>query len=613
MHYYKVSLNGKNLPSLTYQSDVFIAPYTAVIVPVLNKPNLAYVIKECEKPEFKTLEISEILDLKLNKFQELLAEFISYYYTCKLGISLNLFEASSGETQIKKSTFGQMPKLSENQNLALDFTQKHKISLIFGDTGSGKSEIYICAIEKILSKDKQALLLMPEISLTPQMQKRLEKYFGSAVAIWHSKVSKKRKSEILQGLKSGDIKLIAGARSALFLPLDRLALIVVDEEHDDSYKSTGSKPHYNARDLAIYLASKFDIKIILGSATPSINTVYKQPTFRLKGTFFESKKTYIFDESQRGLSQRIKSEILKSLTAKKQAVVFLPTRANFKFMLCKNCGEIIKCPFCSVGMSYYKKENVLKCQYCELKLPVPKLCDTCQSEMIEAKKIGTSELVAELSEEFATARIAKFDRDDITTQAKLVKTLKDFNDGKIDILVGTQMLSKGHDYHNVDLAVIMGADELLAYPEYKAREKTLALAMQVAGRAGRAGEGRVVIQSQQREFFEAFLNDYDSFIEDEKAFRDPLYPPFVRMLRLLISHKNDTSAKKELDSKVQIIKELNLNVKIIGYGKCGIERLHDKFRYEILLRSTSYTALIKIANACISKFCDADMDPISFS
>jgi len=617
MHYYILAFYGLNLAPLTYESDQKLEKFQGVKASLRGKILTAFIIKETGKPEFKTSKILEILPINLTSMQSELAIFISKYYTCELGVSLNLFEPNdtiAADKIYENQNFNVTPKLSEKQQEALDFINKRKISLIFGDTGSGKSEIYIAKIREILNAGDQALFLMPEISLTPQMQKRLESFFGEAVAVWHSKITSKKKEQILKDIKSGKVRLIAGARSALFLPLERLKLIIIDEEHDDSYKNTGSKPHYNARDLALFLTSKFDLQVVLGSATPSLTSFYKQEHFRLKGTYFDSQKNYIFDESETGISEILKDEISKTLANKKQAVICLPTRANFKYLVCKNCGETLKCPFCSIGMSYYKKQSVLKCQYCEHKMAVPKTCHQCGSEMIEAKKIGTSELLERLQAEFANARIAKFDRDEITTQNKLVKALKEFNDGKIDILLGTQMLSKGHDYHNVELAVIMGFDELLNFPDYKARERTLALAMQVAGRAGRNGVGRVIIQSKQREFFESYISDYDVFLKDEIDYRKELYPPFTRLLRIIISHKDEKIVKNTMNEFVQRIEPLRSDeLEIIGYGKCQIEYLGSKFRYEILLRSNSHIPLLKAANLCKSELSDIDIDPVNFS
>ena len=617
MHYYILAFSGLNLALLTYESEQKLEKFQGVKASLRGKIFTAFVVGEISKPEVKTNKILEILPINLTPIQSELATFISRYYTCELGISINLFEpndSSLGSDIYDKQDFAIAPNLNKRQQEALEFINNRKISLIFGDTGSGKSEIYIAKIREILNAGGQALFLMPEISLTPQMQKRLESFFGEAVAVWHSKITPKKKEQILKDIKSGKARLIAGARSALFLPLERLKLIIIDEEHDDSYKNTGSKPHYNARDLALFLTSKFDLQVVLGSATPSLTSFYKQECFRLKGTYFASQKSYIFDESETGISEILKEQIAKTLENKKQAVICLPTRANFKYLVCKNCGETVKCPFCSIGMSYYKKQNVLKCQYCEHKMAVPKTCHQCGSEMIEAKKIGTSELLERLQAEFANARIAKFDRDEITTQNKLVKALKEFNDGKIDILLGTQMLSKGHDYHNVELAVIMGFDELLNFPDFRARERTLALAMQAAGRAGRNGAGRVIIQSKQREFFESYISDYDAFLKEEISYREGLYPPFTRLLRVVVSHRDESTAKGAMNEFVQRLEPLKSDkLEIVGYGKCQAEYLVGKFRYEILLRSNSHTMLLKAANLCKSELSDIDIDPVNFS
>ena len=446
---------------------------------------------------------------------------------------------------------GKIPNLTPAQEQARKFAEANETSLIFGDTG--KSEIYIALIAQALAAGKQALFLMPEISLTPQMTKRLQSYFGERLGVWHSKISPKKKREILAKFNAGEIRLIAGARSALFLPFSDLGLIVVDEEHDDSYKSAAA-PRLNARDAAIFVGKKLGIRVVLGSATPALSTYAKQPHFRLRGTYFSSAKRFIFDESETGLSFKILTEIRRSLEADKQAVVFLPTRANYKYMVCENCGQIVRCPFCAVGMSYHADAAALKCHYCGFSTFYRASCENCGGEVMQARKIGTGELAAQLAAHFPSARIAKFDRDEITTQRKLEALLNNFNAHKIDILVGTQMLSKGHDYHGVDLAVIMGIDEHLSYPDFRAREKTLALAMQVAGRAGRSGQGRVVIQTRQSGFFRDYIENYDDFLRDEAEFREGLYPPYMRLLRVLISHKNENAASEIMSAALEILR-----------------------------------------------------------
>ena len=687
MPYYQILPSGLNLKPLTYCSDFKIPNFTQVLINIKNKKTIGYVLQNVAEPNFKTLEILEILHATLTPIQISLLKFISHYYVVNLSIAAGLFtpleidlsclqnltqaqiltdkneindnldakfdessqpnlpdNLNSGNYQenfnsngsvatklnlnnparspkistdqsVTTEFFSKIPSLNQNQQEALNFAKSHKTSLIFGDTGSGKSEIYFSLIREYLLTGKQVLLLMPEISLTPQMTKRLRSYFGEKFGVWHSKITPKKRGEILQKFQSREINLIAGARSALFLPFTELGLIIVDEEHDDSYKSA-QNPHYNARDLALFLASKFDVKVVLGSATPSVVSFKKQPHFRLRGTFFKSEKKFIYDESETGLSDVILDELAASFAGGKQAVVFLPTRANFRYLSCRECGSTIKCPFCSVGMSFYKKRNLLKCQYCGFTTAATCSCEKCGSEMIEAKKIGTDELTDALRSAFPAARIEKFDRDEITTQNKLEKTLKAFNAGEIDALVGTQMLSKGHDYHNVDLAVIMGVDELLNFPDFRARERTLALAMQVAGRAGRSGEGRVVVQSRQLEFFEDFIADYDAFLDEEIAAREPIYPPFARLLRVIVSEKSEQAAKQRLEicvAELENLRAAETSLEIVGHGKCAIEILGGKYRFEILLRCISHAPLIKAARICSAHGFDVDMDPINFS
>ncbi|MBR2157782.1 MAG: primosomal protein N', partial [Campylobacter sp.] len=358
MPYYKTAVLGSNLKPLLYFREKKIPNFSIVKIP-LGKQSVknAVVLGICDEPNFqngKKFEIKEILEitnLYFTPYQANLAEFIAYYYVCEIGMVFDIFTPCEKiEQNLQICKFENLPNLTDKQQKAYEFASNNETSLIFGDTGSGKSEIYINLIAKTLEEGKQSLFLMPEIALTPQMEKRLKNYFGENIALWHSKIAPKKKSEILEKFTKGEIKLIAGARSALFLPFTNLGLIVVDEEHDDSYKSN-QKPRYNARDLAIFIGKKLGIKVVLGSATPSLTTYAKQPNFRLKGTFFQSEKKFIYDICETTLSDTILSQISKSLNANHQAIVFLPTRANYKYIICQNCKTIQKCPFCAVAMS----------------------------------------------------------------------------------------------------------------------------------------------------------------------------------------------------------------------------------------------------------------------
>lgn len=625
MRYYEVAIYGLYLENLVFSSPLELKPLSEVLV-CLNpnkrqdfklfdevkpkKLKKALVLKECQKPEFQTSLIEEVLPSSLSQAQWELAHFISSYYASKLAFVLNSFQGSL-PYDCKKKIIEKSPLLSLEQEKALEFIKTQSSSLLFADTGSGKTEIYIALIKEYLEQGKQVLLLMPEISLTPQMQKRLEVYFKDSFFLWHSKISKKKKQEYLEDFTSGKALLVAGARSALFLPFRNLGLIIVDEEHDNSYKAS-NKPYINARDLALFLGQKCGIKVLLGSATPSLTSFYKQKHFRLKGTFFESKKEFLFDENELSVSTLLLSELEKSLNNQKQAIIFIPTRANFRQILCKDCGDTIKCPFCSIAMSMHKKKNILKCHYCNFIQELPQFCPKCKGYMLEARKMGTAELKERLEFALPKAKIAKFDSDELSSIKKLNAVLKDFNEKKIDILVGTSMLAKGHDYHSVDLSVILGLDEYLFRPNFRASEESLSLAMQVAGRAGRKGEARVLLQTKNRAFFEKYIQDYDTFLQDELENRKGLYPPYKRLLRFVIEDKEQKNASMLCENLVQELKK-NKNVELIGYGACGVEMLNAKYRFYMLFRSDSYKSLMALQNYALTfKNISSDMDPIDF-
>ena len=613
MFFYNLALLNSPLEPLTYQSETDIQLGTLVEVSLQRRVKLqkAVIIKKVEKPSFKCVTIKEISTSYYDKKMLETASFISKYYVCSLGEALSVYTPFY---EIEKTDLNEKInytiELSENQQKAYQFTQDNKVSLLFANTGSGKTEIYITAIKNILSKQKQALLLLPEISLSPQMEQRLTKVFGEQIAIWHSKIQKKKKESIISNLLSGKVKIIAGARSALFLPYHDLGLIIVDEEHDDSYKSA-QKPRLHAKDLSIYIGKKYDTQVILGSATPSLSSFHKVPYFRLKETFFQSKKEISFLNSNLELNDTIINKIKDTIDNNNQVIVFLPTRANFKYQICKECGDAIECPFCSVSLSLHKNQNALQCHYCNYTQAIPKTCPSCKTGTIESFRLGTAEVYEQLQSLFKEKVIEKFDRDNIKTNTTLKKTLKQFNDNKIDILVGTQMLSKGHDYHNVTLAVVLGIDSILNMTSYKVREKALSLLIQIAGRSGRKGFGEVLIQTKNEDFFHNYLelSDYEDFLKDELKQRVDLYPPHFRIARIIFSHKNALIAKKELDQYIHLFKN-NLDIHIIGFGECNIFKIANKYRYEMLIRSNNVTSLLGILHSITSPIVSIDMDTL---
>lgn len=614
MFYYELALLKSPLNNLTFQSEEKIEIGFKVKVKLQQRKNLdeAVVIKEVEKPTFKCTNISEITNEYFDEKMLLVATFVSLYYVCSLGEALSVYNPFDKNITVilDEKRFDSKIALSPQQEKAKRFLDEKKQALLFANTGAGKTEVYIKIIEEQLNQNKQAILLMPEISLTPQMEKRLEKVFDKSVAIWHSKITKKKKDEILKGLQEGNIKLIAGARSALFLPYSNLGVIVVDEEHDDSYKSD-SKPRLNTKDLSIYMAKKFDIQLVLGSATVSTSSFYKIPFFRLDETYHQTKKTYSFEDSDANLSIKVVDKIAKTINEGNQVIVFLPTRANFKYQICTTCGKSVECPYCSVSMSLHKNDLALKCHYCGYAQKIPETCPSCHSGIIHNLRVGTAQIEEELKALFSQKVIKRFDRDQIKTNSQLKTVLNEFNKGEIDILVGTQMLSKGHDYHNVKLAVVLGIDSVLNMNSYKSREKALSLLIQISGRSGRKGEGEVIIQTKNEEFFNHYLNEsnYKEFLESELEFRKELYPPFLKMAKVTFSHANGLKIKEEMNFYVQLLKA-NKDIEVVGFGQSPIFKMANKYRYEIILRSLNVKALLNALHSIQTPNASIDMDTI---
>jgi primosomal protein N' (replication factor Y) len=610
--FYEVSIIGRTLKNLTYSSSKAIELLSVVKVSIKSKEFEAVIIKSVDRPTFKTIDIIEVTDLYIRERDFKLVQFISKYYVCHLGEALKLLYPieRTHKPNIDKKSIESKNELSKIQKNALNFIKGHKSSLIFGDTGSGKTEIYIELIKESLNRGNSAIFLMPEISLTPQIERRLKDVFNDSVEIWHSKVTKIRKERILENIKSGKTRIIAGARSALFLPIDNLDLIIVDEEHDDSYKSNNS-PRYNAKDLSLYISKEFGVRTLLGSATPSLNSYYKIPYIRLRGGHFKAQKRFMFDSIGVGLTEKVKDIIKKYLLLEKQIIIFVPTRANFKYQKCQNCQESVKCPFCSVNLSLHSDKNALVCHYCDYHSPTLSNCPSCGSEELMSFRVGTSEILSLLKEEFNQYSIEKFDRDSIKSEKILKDTLNRFNEHKIDILVGTQMLSKGHDYHNVSLAIILGVDSLMSMQDYKARERAMSLVVQISGRSGRKEQGDIVIQSKHHQLISNYILDYEKFLKDELQFREGLYPPFVKIAKLVFVHKEQ---KKAYELMQNSLKKLELIIKdevqIVGYGEETIFKVASKYRYHILLRSANISKLLGVLHSIRDSNTQIDMDPV---
>ncbi|CAA6805536.1 MAG: Helicase PriA essential for oriC/DnaA-independent DNA replication [uncultured Sulfurovum sp.] len=580
------------------------------------------ILEEVQKPEeFETLEISNVLDTYYSSPQIEIAKFIASYYFSSLGEALALFvpcrfdliehkNKIEADENVRLNRTYELPTLSNDQQKAYEELLTKDKALLFGVTGSGKTEVFISLMAKTISEKERCIFLMPEISLTPQMEKRLKKYFGERLVMWHSKLTKKKKEEILEKIYNNEVDIVAGARSALFTPLEDVGLIIVDEEHDDSYKSM-MKPRYHARDMAVYMGAKLGAKVVMASATPSLASYHKYDVIRLKKPFIETKKNYYFVEGTTLTNQMIK-KIKANFEEEQQSLLFVPTRGNFKYLYCQKCGETHLCPYCSVGMALHRNVRHLKCHYCNYTEAIREVCSACGHVPLTSERMGTSEAKEMVEQGIPELVVEQFDRDSITTAGKLKKALKRFENKESHLLLGTQMLSKGHDYANITLSVILGMDYILGLGDYRARERAMSLLIQVAGRSGRAKSAEVIVQSQNADFFSMYLNDYEAFLKDEMLFVEDMYPPFVSLARILISHvKEEKAGKITLDTVTKL--KMFKDIEIVGQGKAPIERIANKFRFNILLRASKRSTMLKALHQVKNPLIEIDMDPVEFS
>jgi len=494
----------------------------------------------------------------------------------------------------------------EQINAAVDERQ-FLAMLLHGVTGSGKTAVYLSAMQAMLAKGRSAILLVPEIGLTPAMAADLHQIFGDEVAILHSALTDDERAEQWKRIRNGESHIVVGTRSAVFAPVPDLALIVVDEEHDHSYKQDET-PRYHGRDVAVMRAKMTNAVVLLGSATPSLETYYnaQQGKYKLielaerieKRPLPEVEIVDMRDEFQRTkkgdvLSRKLVEEIGERLARHEQVMVLLNRRGYSAFVLCRSCGETVQCKNCAISMTYHKRENGLICHYCGFKQPAPKTCPKCGSEYVQYLGIGSEQLEHILHSMFPQARIARLDRDTVRGRDDLERILSGLHAGDIDLLVGTQMIAKGHDIPNVTLVGVVGSDAALGFPDFRAAERTFQLLTQVAGRAGR-GEtpGKVVLQTFFPDHYAiqfAAAHDYHGFYEKEARFRSWMhYPPFNAVSNVLVrSAKLDEALTwSGILGKWFAATRLE-GVRVMGPAAAPIVRLKTEYRYHFLLKSAS--------------------------
>jgi primosomal protein N' (replication factor Y) (superfamily II helicase) len=497
--------------------------------------------------------------------------------------------------------------LSPEQQNALteiesEFTTKN-VCLLHGVTASGKTEIYIKLIDSYLQSNAQILYLLPEIALTAQVIRRLQKHFGGFIAIYHSKLNANERVEIWDKVKTGNIKIILGARSALLLPFYNLKLIVVDEEHDSSYKQQDPAPRYHARDTAIYYASLFGAKVLLGSATPSIETYYnctqnKYGLVTLSQRYgnvslpqielIDLKTIPNLDKTKIALSPQLIEALQQTIANKKQVILFQNRRGYSPYILCKPCGWIPKCNNCSVTLTFHKAQNKLSCHYCGTKYPVIKTCAACGCNDFLFKNFGTEKLEELVAEHLPGAKVARMDWDTIKGKNEHDNLIQQFEQQKIDVLVGTQMVVKGLDFEHVTLVGIVDADGILNFTDFRVNERAFQLMEQVSGRAGRKdGVGKVLVQVSNVNHpvlalvkTHNYLQLYEYELETRKIYQ---YPPFTRIINITVKHKDNHIAQ---DAATILFNSLQANFKayIQGPSQPPIDRIRNQFLWEILIK-----------------------------
>ena len=539
--------------------------------------------------------------------------------------------------------------LTDAQNIALREIEtpiqgnRYAALLLHGVTGSGKTEVYIRAMQTALKRGRSAMMLVPEIALTPVFSRRLRAYFGDQVAIFHSSLTTGERFDEWSRLKKGEARVVIGTRSAVFAPVSNLGIIIVDEEHETSYRQQES-PYYNGRDVAVVRASRESAVVVLGSATPSLESFHNAQTG--KYTYLQLKTRIanramaraeivdmreVFKTQGKGevFSDQLLTAIKETHERGEQSIVLLNRRGYSSFVMCRSCGESVHCPNCDVTLTYHRSEMSIVCHYCNHRRAAPTKCPSCEGKYIYYVGEGTEQLEEILRKRFPSLRIARLDRDTTSRRKLFERAILEFSAGELDMLVGTQMLAKGHDFPNVTLVGVVSVDVGLAMPDFRSAERTFQLITQVAGRAGRGSlAGRVLIQTFHPNHYalkHACAQDYAGFYAEEIRYRKSLsYPPFVALASLLV-HGEDFTRTQATAAEIKLaLDEANATedraCRILGPAPAPLARLRGEHRIQLLIKSRSRPRLRQVIDmalaAATTRGCDLravniEIDPVN--
>jgi primosomal protein N' (replication factor Y) len=536
------------------------------------------------------------------------------------------------------------PELTSDQEAALAEVLKGVDSkrfspfLIYGVTGSGKTEVYLRAIEEVLNQGREAIVLVPEISLTPQLLARFQDRFGENLSLIHSKLGRGERYDQWRRIWKDEVKIAVGARSAIFAPFKNVGIIIVDEEHDPSYKQE-EKLRYHARDLAVVRARQDEATLLLGSATPSLESFHnaERGKFhllrlpeRIEGKPLPRVEVVDMRNEKGLLSEKVRTALEKNIKDKKQSLLFLNRRGFANFILCPDCGFTFKCPNCSVTLTYHLRDRSLQCHYCDYRIRAPGDCPRCEGHRPQGVGMGTERLEQEIRSLFPDTQVGRMDRDTTSRRRSHQQILKGLESGKIDILVGTQMIVKGHDFPNVTFVGVVSADTSLHFPDFRSSERTFQLLTQVAGRAGRGKVfGEVVIQTFSPDHYsiqKAKNHDFIGFYQEESQFRQALdYPPFSRLINFRLVGNSEKKTKGLSEEMGRIGRNLlkrgyEKGIEILGPSAAPFAKIRGKFRWQMLAKGRSSKLLHQFAQELAFRLegetkgkgvnLDIDVDPV---
>ncbi len=607
-------------------------------------------------PIDKLKDIKRIIDKEaiFTKDQVKLALWMEKYYLCSRGEALSaMLPSGRREKELASSTFPQDEEayrehsLSEEQQVAVHDiihaastpNKKSNIHYLYGTTGSGKTEVFLRVAQEMLLRNKGIIYLVPEIGLTHQVIETVYKRFGQTVAILHSGLTGSQKLEQWKRILTKQARIVIGARSAIFAPVPNLGLIIIDEEHDGSYKS-GNTPRYSARQIAMRRCNDLHIPLIMGSATPSLEaweqiekgTIHKHTlTKRLSGGKEpDIEIIHLGNGSKESktngcISKKLEEEMRETLQNGKQVILFLNRRGFTHFFRCNSCSHTVNCKNCSVSLTYHKKDGILRCHYCGWSIKPPSSCPECHSLDVTYAGFGTEYIEEEVTLKFPSFKTARVDTDTLSKENNFQTILNDFRDNKIDILLGTQMVAKGLNFPNVKLVGVVLADTGLHLPDFRAAEKTFSLIVQVAGRAGRFfPDGKVIVQTfnPQRSAILCACNlDIEGFYKQELEQRKlTSFPPYARLIRLVFRSANEQRVVKSSEEACvmleHICEHLKEDIEILGPSECPLAKIATNFRMQILLREKSLLPLQKVCSVFLnsykippSVYIEVDVDP----